>query len=45
VKYQAVILNFDRKTVQYVQPRDVPKPKKAARSTSGINPPAPAKSG
>jgi hypothetical protein len=41
VKYQAVILNFDRKTVQYVAPKDVPKGKKAVTSVSGSKPPAP----
>lgn len=39
MKYQAVILNFDTKTVEYVAPKDVPKPKKAVRSVSGSNPP------
>jgi len=40
MKYQAVILNFDRKTVQYVAPKDVPRPtKKAVTASSGTNPP------
>jgi hypothetical protein len=43
MRYQAVILNFDKKTVEYVAPRDVPTPKKAVRSASGSNPPAPKK--
>jgi hypothetical protein len=43
MKYQAVILNFDRKTVQYVAPKDVSEHKKAVTSVSGSNPPAPKK--
>jgi hypothetical protein len=45
MKYQAVILNFDNKTVQYVAPKDVPKSKKAVTSVRGTSPPAPKKRG
>lgn len=44
MKYQAVILNFDRQTVQYVAPKDTPKPKKKSVSVRGSNPPAPKRS-
>lgn len=41
MQYQGVILNFDKKTVQYVEPRDVPTPKKAATAVTGSSPPSP----
>jgi hypothetical protein len=39
VKYKAVILNFDRGSVEYVAPQDVPKPKKARTAMTGSAPP------
>jgi hypothetical protein len=40
MNYKAVILNFDKKTVDYVAPKDVPKPKKSVTTVSGTTPPA-----
>jgi hypothetical protein len=40
MNYKAVILNFDKKTVDYVAPKDVPKAKKAVTTVSGSAPPA-----
>ena len=40
MKYKAVILNFDRRTVEYVSPKDVPKPKKVVTTVSRSAPPA-----
>ena len=39
MKYQAVILNFDKKTATYVAPQAATKTKKAVTSLSGTNPP------
>jgi hypothetical protein len=40
MKYQAVIVNFDRKTVEYVSADKMPKPKKALVAVaSGSTPP------
>ncbi|HEY2936715.1 MAG TPA: hypothetical protein VGJ25_08945 [Gaiellaceae bacterium] len=44
MKYQAVILNFDKKTVEYVAPQDMPAPKqKLVTTVSGSTPPRPKK--
>jgi hypothetical protein len=45
MKYQAVILNFDKKTATYVSPQAANMAKKAVTSTSGTNPPARKKHG
>jgi hypothetical protein len=39
VRYQAVILNFDRGTVDYVSVQDMPKPKHVVATASGSSPP------
>lgn len=39
MKYRAVILNFTKKTVDYVAPKDLPKPRKAFTTVSGSAPP------
>jgi hypothetical protein len=40
MKYQAVVVNFDRKTVQYVSVDKMPQPKKTTVTTaSGSTPP------
>jgi hypothetical protein len=39
MNYQAVILDFDKKTVEYVAPKDVPKPKKQVVGVTGSAPP------
>ena len=39
MQYQGVILNLDKKTVEYVAPRDVRTPKKAVTAVSGSSPP------
>jgi hypothetical protein len=45
MKYQAVILNFDRQTVQYVAPKDMPKPMKKSVGVRGVSPPPSPKRG
>jgi hypothetical protein len=45
MKYQAVIVNFDRKTVEYVSAVKVPQPKKVAVTTASGSTPPPASSG
>ncbi len=39
MQYQAVIVNFDRKSVEYIAAKDVQTPKKAVASASGSTPP------
>jgi hypothetical protein len=39
VRYQAVILNFDQGTVNYVSAQDMPKPKQVVATASGSSPP------
>lgn len=45
MKYRAVILNFDRRTVQYVAQKEVPQQRKAVTSVSGSSPPVTKKKG
>lgn len=41
MKYQAVILNFDRRSVKYVSAQNLPAPKKTVAAASGSTPPMP----
>jgi hypothetical protein len=41
MKYQAVILNFDQRSVKYVAAQNLRPTKKAAIAASGSTPPAP----
>ena len=39
MQYQAVVVNFDRKSVEYIAAKDVRTPKKAVASATGSTPP------